>query len=250
MLATTTLSVFVLLYLPCKYGNSLHMSSPNTKSRNNVPISVNGMHSTPSKMSDTAKFSRNTFVIVRIRRFCISVKITSELPTMANNRMVAYSGIWMQPVDSHDAAATLVLLPEPNFIRLLFNVASVSAVTVVFVPFESDAIPISGTPIKIAVRIECWLELALALVWFSFYFKYFSPSSCVLFVWLLWNHGTPSSWGWTAFIRLQVKVAAYSHISGFSLNGEILIATDANWNVADGIRGNFRLKPVQCTLKI
>lgn len=87
--ASLELNVSKMPSLPCRYGRSLHMTSPNTKSRNNVPINVNGIHNTPSNMSDMAKFSRNTLVMVRIRRFCISVNITKELPMIANNRMVA-----------------------------------------------------------------------------------------------------------------------------------------------------------------
>lgn len=74
--------------LPCRYGRSLHISSPNTKSRSSVPINVMGMHRTPNKISEMAKFSRNTLVMVRIRRFWISVRITNAFPIMANNRMV------------------------------------------------------------------------------------------------------------------------------------------------------------------
>lgn len=76
------------LNLPCKYGKSLHIASPNTKSRSSVPINVMGMHSTPSKISEMAKFNRNTLVMVRIRRFWINVRITNALPIMANNRIV------------------------------------------------------------------------------------------------------------------------------------------------------------------
>lgn len=65
---------------------------------------VNGIHRTPSNMSDTAKFNKNTLVIVRIRRFCTSVNITSALPVTANNRIVVYSGICMRPIDNHDGA--------------------------------------------------------------------------------------------------------------------------------------------------
>lgn len=90
------------LYKPCKYGRSLHIKPPNTKSLSSVPMSVNGIHKTPSKISDTAKFNKNTLVIVRIRRFWTSVNMTSALPVTANNKIVVYSGIWMRPIDSHD----------------------------------------------------------------------------------------------------------------------------------------------------
>lgn len=65
---------------------------------------VNGIHKTPNKMSETAKFNKNTLVIVRIRLFCTSVKMTSALPVTANNKIVVYSGIWIRPIDSHDGA--------------------------------------------------------------------------------------------------------------------------------------------------
>lgn len=51
-------------------------------------------------MSETAKFNRNTLVMVRIRRFCTNVIITNEFPTIANNRIVAYNGICKRPLDS------------------------------------------------------------------------------------------------------------------------------------------------------
>lgn len=98
-----------LCKIPCKYGNSLHINSPNTKSLSNVPISVNGMHRTPSKISEMARLSRNTFVMFRMRRFWINVRMTRELPTMASSRMVAYSDIWMWPVESHEDGAFVMV---------------------------------------------------------------------------------------------------------------------------------------------
>lgn len=95
--------------LPCKYGKNLHIISPNTKSRNNEPINVNGMHKTPNKISETAKFNRNTLVMVRIRRFCTNVNITKPLPITANNKIVAYSGICTRPDDSHNTHGGLLL---------------------------------------------------------------------------------------------------------------------------------------------
>lgn len=53
-------------------------------------------------MSDTAKFSKNTLVMVRIRRFCTNVIITKKLPTIASKRIVAYKGICTRPDDSHE----------------------------------------------------------------------------------------------------------------------------------------------------
>lgn len=72
------------------------------KSRSNVPTRVIGMHNTPNSTSDMAKLSRKTLVMVRIRRFWINVKMTSVLPTMANNKIVAYKIICMRSIDSHD----------------------------------------------------------------------------------------------------------------------------------------------------
>jgi hypothetical protein len=45
------------------------MTSPKTKCRSRVPIRVNGMQRTPSRRSETAKFSRNKFVMVLILWF-------------------------------------------------------------------------------------------------------------------------------------------------------------------------------------
>lgn len=98
-----------MVELPCKYGKHLHIISPKTKSLSNVPINVNGIHNTPSNISDTAKFNKNTFVIVRIRRFCTNVIITRALPITANKRIVAYNGICILPVDNHDGTITKLL---------------------------------------------------------------------------------------------------------------------------------------------
>lgn len=92
--------------LPCKYGMNLHIISPNTKSRKSVPTNVNGIQKTPNRISENAKFNKNTFVMVRIRRFCTNVIMTSAFPTTANNKMIAYNGISSRPLDSqsvHDA---------------------------------------------------------------------------------------------------------------------------------------------------
>lgn len=93
--------------------HTLHIISPNTKSRNNVPTRVKGIQKTPSRISETAKFNKNTFVIVRIRRFCTSVIMTNAFPTMANSKMVAYNGIWSRPLASHsvhDVAAACIVV--------------------------------------------------------------------------------------------------------------------------------------------
>lgn len=99
-----------IMNLPCKYGINLHINSPNTKSRKSVPTSVNGIQKTPNRISETAKFNKNTFVMVRIRRFCTKVMITKAFPTMASNRIVAYNGIWSRPLESqsiHELPATV-----------------------------------------------------------------------------------------------------------------------------------------------
>lgn len=67
------------------------------KSLSSVPTRVKGIHRTPSRRSDTARLSRNTFVIVLILWLWTSVSITRELPATASRKIVAYSGIWMRP---------------------------------------------------------------------------------------------------------------------------------------------------------
>lgn len=76
--------------LPCKYGSSLHIISPNMKLRKIVPTNVNGIQNTPKNKSDTARLSKNRLVVVRIRLFCTSVRITREFPTVANRNMIQY----------------------------------------------------------------------------------------------------------------------------------------------------------------
>lgn len=107
---------------------NLHIISPNTKSRSNVPTSVNGMQKTPNRISETAKFNKNTFVMVRIRRFCTNVIMTSAFPTMANSKMVAYNGIWRRPLENHsvhelaaarNVVATVVAVVETTMTALL-----------------------------------------------------------------------------------------------------------------------------------
>lgn len=56
--------------LPCKYGRSLHINSPNIKSRSKAPTKVNGIHKTPRRRSEIAKFNKKRFVIVLILLFC------------------------------------------------------------------------------------------------------------------------------------------------------------------------------------
>lgn len=63
-----------------------------------MPTSVNGMQRTPRNRSDMARFSRNTFVIVRILLFCTSVRITSEFPITASRKITAYIGICTLPI--------------------------------------------------------------------------------------------------------------------------------------------------------
>lgn len=112
--------------LPCKKGNILHMKAPNTKSLFSVPTSVKGMQRTPKNRSEMAKLSRNTLVIVRIRLFCTSVKITSEFPMTARRKMTAYNGIctlliadqlaelaFPGVVDATNRVATVVVVVEP-----------------------------------------------------------------------------------------------------------------------------------------
>jgi hypothetical protein len=54
----------------------------------------------PSNKSDTARFSKNKFVIVLIRRLCIKVNITKIFPITARKKMIAYKKIVIQVPDS------------------------------------------------------------------------------------------------------------------------------------------------------
>lgn len=105
------------------------MNSPKTKSRLSVPTSVKGMQRTPRNRSEMARFSRNTFVIVRIRLFCTSVRMTSEFPITANRKITAYSGICTLPMASQLA----VLLP----VEVVVNVV-VAAVDPPPIKIEED----------------------------------------------------------------------------------------------------------------
>lgn len=87
---------------PCRYGSNLHITSPNTKSRSSVPINVIGMHSTPNKMSEMAKFNRNTLVMVRIRRLWINVSMTNAFPMIAQISIKIYKMICIRMVVNHD----------------------------------------------------------------------------------------------------------------------------------------------------
>lgn len=80
------------------YGKNLHMNSPNIKLRRTVPIRVTGMQNTPSSISDIARFRRNRFVIVLMRRFCISVSITRKLPMTARKNIHILKDIWKSPI--------------------------------------------------------------------------------------------------------------------------------------------------------
>lgn len=133
--------------LPCKYGISLHSTSPNTKSRSCVPINVNGIQNTPNKISETAKFNKNTFVIVRIRRFCTSVIMTNELPTSVSNKIVAYNGIWTRALENqsiHDISGGTF-----DTFAVTVDVAAVAATTAVVVA----VVPIAATARLVNGRI-------------------------------------------------------------------------------------------------
>lgn len=130
-------------YLPCRYGKNLHIISPNTKSLNNEPINVNGIHSTPNKISDTAKFSKNTLVIVRIRRFCTNVSMTSPFPITASNKIVAYNGIWTRPDENHTTHGGVALFIELRWPRTVSFGVLVNMVVDV----------IEDMPIKLVVAI-------------------------------------------------------------------------------------------------
>lgn len=70
---------------------SLQKISPKMKSRSSCPMSVNGMQNTPSSKSETAKFNRNMFVTVRMRRFCSIVSMTSTLPIIPKKKIILQS---------------------------------------------------------------------------------------------------------------------------------------------------------------
>lgn len=144
---------------PCMNGNTLHMTTPNMKSRSNAPTSVNGMHSTPSRMSDTAKFSRNTFVMVRIRLCCTSVMMTRILPTMASNRIVAYNGIWMRPNEYQDAdAAAVDVVVDVATDNVAFDAIAVSTVAFSDVSCAVSAVIVVVANANIGRSVVCrWL---------------------------------------------------------------------------------------------
>ena len=69
------------------------MTLPKMKFLMSVGISVNGIQNTASNKSLTDRFSRNTLVIVRMRRFCTRVRITSAFPPIDNTKITEYSTI-------------------------------------------------------------------------------------------------------------------------------------------------------------
>lgn len=100
------------LNAPCKYGKSLHITSPNIKSRSSVPTSVNGMQNTPKNKSDTARFSRNKLVIVLILRLWISVNITKRFPITASKNITEYKNIIHVPESIHEDVAVGAVLRD------------------------------------------------------------------------------------------------------------------------------------------
>lgn len=75
--------------------------------------------------------------MVRIRRFWISVKMTSVLPTMANNKIVAYKTICMRSVDGQndvdDVDATIDVANMAGALMAVFvalvNIAAAASAT-------------------------------------------------------------------------------------------------------------------------
>lgn len=63
------------------------------KSLSNIPINVNGIQNIPNNKSEIAKLSKNTFVIVLIRRLWINVNITNKFPITASRNIIEYSNI-------------------------------------------------------------------------------------------------------------------------------------------------------------
>lgn len=71
------------------------MNSPKMKFWSMMGMMVKGMQNTARSRSLTDRFSKNTFVTVRIPLFCMSVIITSRLPTTDNTNIRTYRGIVM-----------------------------------------------------------------------------------------------------------------------------------------------------------
>lgn len=78
------------------------------------------MQRTPRNRSDMARFSRNTFVIVRILLFCTSVRITSEFPITASRKIIAYIGICTLPISPKlVVVATGVAIVDPILLLMI-----------------------------------------------------------------------------------------------------------------------------------
>ena len=75
-------------YKPCRYGMTLHAMLPKIKSLNKEPVKVNGIQSTPSSRSDSAKLYNMVLVGVRVNLFCARVTNTRVLPTTDSKKMM------------------------------------------------------------------------------------------------------------------------------------------------------------------
>ena len=84
--------------LPWRYRISTHIVLPKIKFLSKVGIRVNGIQKTANSKSDMDRFSRNTFVTVRIRRFCASVTITKVFPITDSRNIKLYNGIRTSPL--------------------------------------------------------------------------------------------------------------------------------------------------------
>lgn len=99
------------------------------KSLSSHPTSVNGIQNTPRNKSLIAKLSKNKFVIVLIRRLCMSVKMTNKFPITARRNITEYKNIIHVPESIHgDALCALLrdLFTELDTMNEIFESTDVS----------------------------------------------------------------------------------------------------------------------------
>lgn len=100
-------------YLPCKYLIITHIVAPKMKFLSIIGTKVKGIQKTANRRSLIDKLSRNTFVTVRIRLFCMMVMMTKKLPTTARRKIKQYKGICISQLNSADCRLPSVLLSDP-----------------------------------------------------------------------------------------------------------------------------------------
>jgi hypothetical protein len=131
------------------------------------------MQNTPRNKSDTARLSRNRFVIVLIRRLWINVRITNKFPITASKNITEYKNIIHVPVSVHDGAlgGLLIFLCTSITRFVTFFALAISIIFLEVIPICSGVVKIVVLAVKNSCRCIHSLTIAkLNIFAFLFFF--------------------------------------------------------------------------------